>query len=471
MHCGICKTTFFQEPVNDLIAVNPDVLAQWNRPVPRYTSYPTAPQFAAIDEAVALEKLQAFGQKEKPLSIYIHIPFCKSMCLFCGCSVILNRKPEKQAAYFDLLLKEIALAAQAFGRKKTVSQLHLGGGTPTSLTEEQFALLLDALRQNFSFARDAEISIEIDPRTVFADQGKKLETLKCLGFNRVSFGVQDLDPAVQEAVKRRQSEEMTVSTYQHARALGFGGINIDLIYGLPLQTSSSFAKTAEKLIALKPDRIALFSYAKVPWLKEHQKAIREQDLPSDAEKFQIYAETRSSFMQNGYTAIGMDHFALENDSLAVAYRQGKLYRNFQGYSVEKAEDLLGLGVTSIGFIEGAFLQNVKSIEEYESRITQGKIPVFRGFVLQRQDQIRHFVIQQIMCRFSIDKVQFALLFGEPFDQFFAREQELLAQLAEEGLLEQCAEKLQATPLGRLFVRLIAACFDQYLQQGTFSRAI
>ncbi len=384
------------------VVLSSSLLTKWNRSVPRYTSYPTAPQFAAIDEDIARQKLIEFDVSGKTLSIYIHIPFCKSMCLFCGCSVVLNRSPEKQAAYLDLLLKEIDLIP--FKEKKVVTQLHLGGGTPTSLTIVEMERLMNALRTRFILSD--EIAIEVDPRTVFVDEGKKLEALRALGFNRISFGVQDLDPRVQEAVKRRQSEEMTVSTYQHARKLGFDGINIDLIYGLPLQTVESFRKTAEKLCELKPDRISFFSYAKVPWLKSHQKAIREEDLPSDEEKFQIYVEARQLFLDAGYVAIGMDHFALESDSLAIAFKEGTLYRNFQGYSVQKAEDLLGLGVTSIGFMAGAFLQNAKTIDEYSSRVSQEMLPVFRGFVLKPEDVLRRWVIQEIMCNAKVVKKEF-----------------------------------------------------------------
>ena len=330
------------------------------------------------------------------------------------------------------------------------------------MTEDQFDQLMEALQKQFIFTPDAEISIEIDPRTVFADKGRKLVHLKKLGFNRVSFGVQDLDPAVQEAVKRRQTEEMTVETYLHARALGFEGINIDLIYGLPLQTAASFRKTAQTMIELKPDRIAFFSYAKVPWLKSHQKAISEEDLPSEKEKFQIYVESREAFMKGGFTAIGMDHFALDSDSMAAAYRTGNLYRNFQGYSVQKAEDLLGLGLSSIGYLEGAFFQNVKTLEEYASRISLGKLPVFRGIVLSPEDLFRRQVIQDLMCRFRLDK---SLL------SFFQKERPQLDQLISEGLAEEDDQEFRATPLGRLFIRLIASAFDAYFVKGQFSRAI
>jgi oxygen-independent coproporphyrinogen-3 oxidase len=442
----------------DLIKVDPELLAKWNLPVPRYTSYPTAPQFYSVVEEQLLAKFASFDQTNKPLSLYFHIPFCKSMCLFCGCSVVLNRKPERQAAYFDHLLKEIELVAKNFSTKRPVSQLHLGGGTPTSLTEEQFDALMAKVHTHFTLTPDAEISIEVDPRTVYADKGTKLTALKRLGFNRVSFGVQDLDPIVQEAVRRRQSEEMTVSTYYKARELGFLGINIDLIYGLPHQTVERFSKTAERLIELKPDRIAFYSYAKVPWLKEHQKAIPDETLPSTEEKFRIYVDARARFMNAGYTAIGMDHFSLSTDPMSHAYRNQTLTRNFQGYAVEMAEDMIGFGLTSIGFLENGYFQNLKELEDYQTCIAQGRIPVHRGYLLNAEDILRREAIQSIMCHFEIDKKVFGHLAN-------------VDSLLTDGLLQDTPDKYVATPLGRLFIRLVASRFDSSLNKGQFSRAV
>jgi oxygen-independent coproporphyrinogen-3 oxidase len=452
--------------------ITPTLFSHWTRPVPRYTSYPTALQFHALEPSALVQHLRLFDATDKPLSLYIHVPFCKTMCLFCACSVVLNRSPERQATYLATLLQEIALTVSHFSRKRKVTQLHLGGGTPTSLTELEMHELMETLRRHFEFAEDAEIAIEVDPRTVFGDQGAKLRALRQMGFTRVSFGVQDLDPAVQEAVRRRQSREMTVETYHLAKELGFQSVNIDLIYGLPLQTTASFRKTVEELIRLQPDRIALFSYAKVPWLKKHQQAIRDEDLPSAQEKFQIYTEARELFLQAKYVAIGMDHFAKQGDSLAIAYKGKKLTRNFQGYAVQSAEDVLGFGVTAIGFLEGAYFQNAKTIDEYQSRLSHGELPLFRGIVLQKEDHLRRFVIQEIMCRFSIDKLQFATLFGEPFDLHFAKEEPEIARLIEEGLLEQTPQELKATPTGELFIRLIASVFDQHMgSQSGFSSSV
>lgn len=442
---------------NDLIHVDPGVLAKWNRPVPRYTSYPTAPQFHEIEEDVYSQKLLQFDRSKKDLSLYFHIPFCKTMCLFCGCSVVLNRKPERAQNYLNHLLREIELVTKNFSKKRAVSQLHLGGGTPTSLTIKQFEQLLSKVHEHFYLLPNAEISIEIDPRTVYADDGEKLRALKKLGFNRVSFGVQDLDPKVQEAVRRRQSEEMTVSTYYKARECGFDGINIDLIYGLPFQTVESFQKTADRLTELKPDRIAFYSYAKIPWLKEHQKAIPEETLPSTEEKFRIYVDARARFMNGGYTAIGMDHFSLDKDPMSKAYHEKKLTRNFQGYAVELAEDMIGFGLTSIGFLENSYFQNLKDLDSYQKTIREGRIPTARGYVLNEDDIYRRNIILEIMCHFEIEKKNIPEVD--------------LDDLLQEGLLEETDEKIIATPLGRLFVRLIAAKFDTYITKGKFSRAV
>ncbi len=442
----------------DLIQVDPKLLIQWDRPVPRYTSYPTAPQFYPLDETHVFQRLATLDAKSAPLSLYFHIPFCKSMCLFCGCSVVLNRKPERQATYFDYLLREVALIAQKFSSRKTVSQLHLGGGTPTSLTEEQLQQLMETVHTHFILLPDAEISIEIDPRTVFADQGRKLTLLKKLGFNRVSFGVQDLDPIVQEAVRRRQSEEMSVSTYIKAKELGFCGINIDLIYGLPHQTVARFLKTADRLMELNPDRIALYSYAKIPWLKGHQKAIPEDTLPSTEEKFQIYVEARARFMGAGYTAIGMDHFALPSDSLSFAYTHKMLTRNFQGYAVQKADDMIGFGLTSIGFFENSYFQNLKTLDAYQQALSQDKLPIHCGYLLTPDDMIRRDAILSLMCHFELDKRRFGHLADS-------------TPLQEAGFILDTPDRLIVTALGRLFIRIVASAFDRYLKNGQFSRAV
>lgn len=449
-----------------------ELVKRFHRPVPRYTSYPPAPQFGALRETAYRRELLFWEEGKKPLSLYIHIPFCKSMCLFCACSVVLNRDPLKQERYLEALFREIELLP--FLGKVKVAQLHLGGGTPTSLTEGQFARLMERLKRRFFWEETAEISIEIDPRTVYADGGKKLSALRALGFNRVSFGVQDLNPAVQEAVRRRQSEEATEETYRRARALGFSGINFDLIYGLPLQTVESFQKTAQAIASWKPDRIALFSYAKVPWIKPHQKAIPEKALPSKEEKLALYLAAREIFLKAGYVGIGMDHFARAEDPLAEAFSKGKLMRNFQGYSLPLADDLLGLGMSAIGFIGGLYAQNEKEIASYEASCFAGRLPVRLGYFLTEEDRKRRWAIQSLMCHFSLDKSAFFAEFQVPFDAVFHREREKIASLCQEGLLAEREGSLEATPLGQIFIRHVASTFDAYFEpegKGLYSSGI
>jgi oxygen-independent coproporphyrinogen III oxidase len=452
----------------DLVDIDPAFLLKFDQPVPRYTSYPTAIQFQPLAEEEYAKRLQSCSE---PVSLYIHIPFCRSMCLFCACSVVLNRDPAKQASYLQSLLGEIELVASKLPRKVSVSQIHLGGGTPTNLTEKEFSLLYAQIERHFQILENAEISIEVDPRNVFADKGKKLSFLRKLGFNRISFGVQDADPDVQEAVKRRQSWEMTEKTFWLARELGFSGINLDLIYGLPLQTPEKFADTAEKILALGPDRIAFFSYAKVPWLKQHQKAIPDALLPSTIDKFRIYVETRAKFMRGGYSAIGMDHFAKDKDSLTSGYLEKKLYRNFQGYSLQLAENMIGLGVTAIGYVEGCYAQNEKEIALYHKRIAEKRLPVLRGRVLTGEDHLRRYVIQKLMCDFSIDKDEFRIKFGIDFDEHFRSIDR--SYFIKEELIEENGQNLSASAPGRLFIRNIAALFDEYYTApvGTFSKGV
>ena len=327
----------------------------------------------------------------------------------------------------------------------------------------------------FEIDPTGELSIEIDPRTVVQDSGSKLRMLRRLGFNRVSFGVQDTDPKVQEAVKRRQTYEMTRETYELARSLGFTGISFDLIYGLPYQTVNSFQDTLTKIIGLRPDRVALFSYAKIPWLKPHQKAIDEVTLPSTEEKFKIYVQARKAFLENGYVAIGMDHFALQEDGLAKAYLTKRLQRNFQGYSLKLAEDVVSMGVTSIGFVQEAYFQNLKELSEYYKALDAGALPVFRGKVLNLDDKIRKWVIHTLMCDFELDKKVFKKQWNLDFDQYFAGDQRALEICISDGLVNNSPEKLLPTPYGKLFIRNIAMVFDAYLKkqetQGMFSQAI
>lgn len=458
-----------------MFAIDPKLLLKLNKSAPRYTSYPTAPEWEALSSEVYREKLSLLSQMEAPLSLYFHIPFCKTMCLYCGCSVVLNRKEENEERYIDYLIKEIDLVCSYLGKKKRVVQLHFGGGTPTKLSISLFARLYEKIHSSLAIDYTQEIAIEIDPRTVADDGGEKLRFLKKIGFNRVSFGVQDTDPKVQEAVKRKQSLEMTVKTYELARSLGFKGINIDLIYGLPYQTTQTFDTTVTHILQMRPDRIAFFSYAKVPWLKPHQKAIREETLPSTDEKFQIYANARRRFVENGYVAIGMDHFALENDELTVGYRNKGLQRNFQGYSLKLAEDTLCFGITSIGFVQGTYIQNLKELDSYYQALDKGLLPVHRGKVLTQEDLLRKWVIHTLMCDFELDKRMFQTLFHVPFNAHFCAISDRLAQHEADGLLLNTLNKILITSLGELFIRVIAMTFDAYSSkqsdQPKFSQAV
>lgn len=446
-------------------------LLEMDVPIPRYTSYPTAPVWGPLEVASYKDALL---HVQDGLSLYIHIPFCKTMCLYCGCSVILNRKKENEDIYVEYLLKEIALVAKTLGKKK-ILQLHFGGGTPTKLTEEHFDQIMEALRSHFSFPEGSELAIEIDPRTVDEDDGKKLSHLKRLGFTRVSFGVQDTDEMVQKAVKRYQSYDVTKKTFLKARHLGFDGINIDLIYGLPYQTTKTFQKTIEDILALSPDRIALFSYAKVPWLKPHQKAIKEEWLPASDEKFQIYVLARKAFIEKGYQAIGMDHFAKAQDSLSLARKEKTLSRNFQGYTVLDVQDLVGLGITSIGRVNGHYFQNAKDLQSYYQLLDTDTIPVLRGKLVSQDDTIRRWVIERLMCDFELKKNEFCALFDKSFDEYFKKELSRLLVFVEKGFVEIKSDGIFVTMSGELFIRNIASCFDWYLHQDSghkmFSKSI
>ncbi len=457
-------------------SVSLEMLQRYDRAIPRYTSYPTAPEWRALDPDAYIGQLTKLRQDTQPLSLYLHIPFCKSMCLYCGCSVVLNRRPENEERYVQYLLREIDLTADQLGSNpQPVTQVAFGGGTPTKLTCEQLTRIMEKLRERFAFDALGEYSMEVDPRTVMEDSGAKLAHLKDLGFNRVSFGVQDTDPKVQDAVRRRQSYESSLETYERARAMGFEGINLDLIYGLPFQTPATFVDTIDKVAAMRPDRIALFSYAKVPWLKPHQKAIPDDTLPSTEDKFRIYLEARRRLLGEGYIALGMDHFALRNDPLAQAYLKGTLHRNFQGYTLALAQDLIGFGVTAIGDCRGAYIQNVKELNDYYASLDAGVLPARRGIVLDHEDQLRRWVIHRMMCQYYIDKSAFKERYKADFDTYFSVEQPAIQKAVSDGLLENSPTELRATPTGRLFVRNIAVIFDAYLQKqggvGRFSKGV
>ncbi len=442
-------------------------LRSLNQPLPRYTSYPTAAEWRHVNDVTYEEHLSRIGRG--PVSLYFHVPFCETMCLYCGCSVILNRKRENEERYVQALQKEIALIGSKIGWRP-INQLHFGGGTPTKLLTEDFEALFSTLSSFFTFQEGAEIAIEVDPRTVFTDGGEKLRGLKRVGFNRISFGVQDTDPEVQEAVRRRQTLEMTAKTFQWAREIDFEeGINVDLIYGLPFQTEERFRKTAEDIVALGPDRIALFSYAKIPWLKAHQKAIKEETLPSTEEKFRLYLAAREIFLEAGYVTLGMDHFAKKGDSLALGLENGTLGRNFQGYTLKPSSTLLGLGVTAIGDLTSGYFQNEKDLPTYYRALEQNRLPTHRGLILTPEDHIRRYVIHTLMCRFQLDKELFFEKFNLHFDTHFAKERVALEQHIQRNLVQESEGYLTLTPRGRLFVRNVVSTFDAYHSASTLPR--
>lgn len=454
--------------------IDKDTILKFDVAGPRYTSYPTAPVWSdEVNEEVYIRKLKAFSRSDKTLSLYVHIPFCRTMCSYCGCNVVIRGGEDKYAdEYLRHLFRETDLVARYIGRKTKVKQFHWGGGTPTYLSEAQIERLFAKAQDVFDINPDGEIAIEIDPRT--ADQSK-VRKLRALGFNRVSMGIQDFDPRVQMAVNRRQPYELVKELNDCCRELQFKSINFDLIYGLPYQTRESFCETVSKVIALRPDRVALYSFAHVPWLKKHQNKIEKEALPSSDVKLDIFLNARSRFLDGGYQAIAMDHFALEGDELAAAFNEGSLYRNFMGYTVKPADEYLGLGLTSIGFLENTYVHNHKVLPEYYRILHEDRLPVERGKMLSRDDRMRQWTISALMCLFRVDKQKFRERFQVSFDDYFLQEQDHIRRCAEERLIRVDDGKIQATELGKIFIRNVCMGFDYYLRQkgapARFSRTV
>ncbi|GKT18011.1 oxygen-independent coproporphyrinogen III oxidase [Acidovorax sp. SUPP2522] len=460
-----------------MIAVTPELLRRFDVPGPRYTSYPTADRFVEAfgqDEYVLALQQRRLGSAAKalPLSLYVHIPFCESLCYYCACNKIITRHPERAEVYLRYLSREIDLHTAQCGVGQVVSQLHLGGGSPTFLSDDGLRSLMAMLQRSFTFAPGGEYSIEIDPRTV--DAGR-LALLAELGFNRLSFGVQDFDPEVQKAVHRIQPASQVFDLVASARALGFESVNVDLIYGLPRQTPESFERTLEQVGRLRPDRIALYAYAHLPERFKPQRRIVPADLPLAASKVAMLSQSLRSFQDAGYVYVGMDHFALPGDALAVAKRQGRLHRNFQGYSTQPDCDLLGLGVSAIGRVGATYSQNAKTLDEYYDFINQGRLPVVRGLALTRDDLVRRSVIMALMCQGEVlfEPVEQAWLID--FRQYFATELQALEDLQAQGLVVLGQEGIEVTAMGWFFVRGVAMLFDRYLQadrnRARFSRII
>lgn len=448
-----------------MLKLSKDLITKYDVAGPRYTSYPTAPQWQSLTPDYYKNVLHTFGKTDKTLSIYVHIPFCKSMCYYCGCSVLI-RKPSASVGddYLDHLSSEIALTASLIGKKVPVKQLHLGGGTPTFLTDDQLTRLVDLLKRHFDIDFNAEVAIEIDPRTITAD---RLAHLKTLGFNRLSFGVQDFDPVVQKAINRTQPVDMVADVMTEARKLGFSSINMDLIYGLPYQTPETIRHTIGQVVGLKPDRIAFYSYAHIPWLKSHQTLMDPAAFPTADQKLDLFFLARQLLTESRYAAIGMDHFALETDELATAYDSGVLYRNFMGYTVKPADEYIGFGITSIGFIENTFIQNTKELAAYNDLTSHNQLPVTKGMALSEDDRIRRWVIQSLMCRFKIDKTDCWTLFEQSFDTYFSDTLPHLAQCEADGLITgSTTTTICVTELGKIFIRNVCMGFDAYLKRSS-----
>jgi oxygen-independent coproporphyrinogen III oxidase len=453
------------------------VLQQYDRPGPRYTSYPTAVEFSdRFDECAYRGRLQAAASAtHEPLSLYVHLPFCEARCTYCGCMTIITRKREVAARYLEYLEREIAMLAAGLEGRTRVVQYHWGGGTPTYLSPAQIERLHASVARHFDIDPAGEIAIEVDPRVTTAEQ---LRVLHGLGFNRLSMGVQDFTPEVQAAIGRRQSAALTRDLYDAARAIGFRSINLDLIYGLPLQTPDTFSRTLSSVIAMRPDRIAVYSYAHVPWLRPHQKGINTADLPDRTTKFELIGSAIDAFGDAGYAAIGMDHFALPDDDLAIAARARRLHRNFMGYTTRRAGDMVGVGVSAIGDLQGAFAQNVKKLSTYYEALDAERFPIERGYALSADDLVRRHVITELMCNFYVDRAQTSRRFGIAFDTYFDRELSALSAPGgpvDDGFLLATDRSLEVTDRGRLFVRNICMQFDTYLPahdgRPVFSRTI
>ncbi|MBX3722292.1 MAG: oxygen-independent coproporphyrinogen III oxidase [Turneriella sp.] len=446
------------------------LIARYNSPVPRYTSYPTALEFVPLADAALLDSYRKC-EPGRPISVYIHLPFCENLCLYCGCNVLLSRKLEVLDEYIPLLLKELEVKTNIMEFKPRVSQLHFGGGTPNFLRLSDWNAIFAKLRERFEFTADAEISVELDP--MYLPEGY-LAHLRSLGMGRVSFGVQDVTPQVLEAVNRPQDISRIKAVVAESRALGYSSVNIDLIYGLPHQTLDSYRANLDFIADIRPDRIALFSYAHVPWLKHHQRRMDEKALTSPTEKLKIYLAARAHFLSGGYEQIGMDHFGLEDDSLTRAFREKTLHRNFMGYTTQKTLDMLAFGTSAIGFVSGVYMQNHLKLSGYRSAIETGKNWFEKGYIMSAEDRLRHEVITSLMANFSVNFEAIGREFSIPFAEHFAPEIARLAEFAQDGHGILSDQGFEATETGGFIIRHIASVFDAYRkasEQKAFSKAI
>ena len=447
-----------------------EVLPRYELAGPRYTSYPTAPSWNESLDATAFRAMLGGipNDQDAGVALYAHVPFCRSLCHFCACNRVITRKPELPARYLDVIELEIRNAAEALGETRPASQLHLGGGTPTHLSPEQLARLIDAIDAAFPPKPGAERSIEVDPRVTSHEQ---VDVLAARDFDRISMGVQDFDSKVQQAVHREQSAEQVAELVEHSRHVGFEGVNFDLIYGLPFQTGTSFDRTLDTVIEQAPDRIALYSYAHVTWVAKQQRGFERHDLPSGAQKLSILLRAIERLLAAGYEYIGMDHFARQDDALARAATSGRLHRNFMGYTTQSAQDLIAFGPSAISELRTGFAQSVRGLDEWEERVASDGLATFRGHLLTEEDRRRAWVIKQIMCRGGVRAGDYESVFGDDFGARFARELAGLAPFERDGLVIREGESdFRATDDGRLLVRNIAMLFDAYLEAQQRSEA-
>lgn len=446
------------------------LIQKYNYSGPRYTSYPTALEFNEAYDAAAFQRA-AQRYPNRPLSLYVHIPFCHKLCYFCGCNKLVTRQQHKAEEYLNVLEQEIIQRSTLF-KGRQVSQLHWGGGTPTYLNKTQISRLMHLLRDHFEFLPDAEMSLELDPREIELDV---LDHLRSEGFNRLSMGVQDFNKEVQRLVNREQDEDFIFALIARAKALGFNSTNIDLIYGLPKQTAESFAYTLQRVAELGPDRLSVFNYAHMPALFAAQRKIKDEDLPAAEEKLRILQETISSLTASGYRFIGMDHFARPDDELAIAQQEGKLHRNFQGYTTQGDSDLLGLGVSAISMLGDTYAQNEKDLKTYYHRVETDGHALWRGLEMSNDDCLRRDVIKALICHFALDFEPIEARYGIDFATYFADDLALLEPLAKDVLVDISSSRIQVTPRGRLLIRNVCMCFDVYLRkqvrQQQFSRVI
>ena len=447
-----------------------DVLKRFNQQGPRYTSYPTAPMFTTDFTADDFrnEVVATNEDNDRPLSLYLHFPFCAKLCYFCGCTMRVTHDRKLISQYNDYIKREVAIIAPRVSRNRKVVQMHWGGGTPSYLLPEEIREIGDYIKERFTFDPDIEASVEIDPRNMVRDH---IEAFADAGFNRTSFGVQDFNLQVQQAINRVQSEDITRQVVIWAREFGFQSINLDLIYGLPYQTLDTFAETVDKVVDISPERIAVFNYAHVPWLKKHQAVMNQDAMPSPDQRLAILEMTSKKLADAGYEYIGMDHFAKPTDELAIAQKEGTLYRNFQGYSTKAGADLYAFGMSAISQFENIYAQNNKDFKEYYAAVDAGRPATRVGYRMTADDHIRKEVIMQLMCDLELDKRQIEKKFGINFEEYFRHDIPKLDQFIGEGLLTNDADKIRVLGSGILIIRNIAMCFDAYLEEMMRTRPV